>query len=536
MTATVTPIRRPARPTRALRPFTVPHFKLYASRLVFDDGLRRPPEDFQLDFAREVFRGIELGGSAGVSAAGRKQLARIAEAWLILPEGNGKTTFVGELGLYGADWAPRPWIPVGASSRDQAKTLYTQAKGFVDDTPGMSHRFRCFDGYRAIRPYRNGRPRPGRGIEITPWDPDSNDGVIPFPFFICDELHRHPDMSLWRLWKGKARKRRAVGIGISTAGYPGDEFEQARDRVRDSAIESRRAHGGTIYRGRANVMVEFRLADPEKALDPREVAKVNPLPTVTPETLAEEIESPTFDIGDWKRLKCNIAARSILAAISDEEWAAAADRDLREIPVGVRIDCGLDLGWKHDTTSLTPQWRTDRTVRIGSVDVPVHVWDEAEILIPPRDGSSMHPDKIKDALARRHDRNPIDTLVMDMTDGEDIAAWAADELGCTIVDRPQSNELAVKDYKNVMRGLRTGALRRVRTCPGLTSHAMNAIGWRLPRGDMKFERPNQSRAKGKQDQRVIDALVAGGFVYTNVCNDVPDDEPFDLGAYRIQRL
>jgi hypothetical protein len=536
MTGTVVPLRRTPARQRTLTPFTVPHYKVYAGRLVYDDGRRRAPEEWQLDFVREVFRGIEMGGSRGMAGASARQLSRIAEAWLIVPEGNGKTTSTGLLVLYCADWASRPWIPVGASSRDQAKTLYTQAKGFVDDTPGMGRRFRCFDGYRAIRPYRNGRPRPGRGIEITPWDPSSNDGVIPYPIFVCDELHRHPDMSLWRLWKGKARKRKAVGVGISTAGYPGDEFEEARDSIRSNAITERKAHGATIYRGRSNVMVEFRLADREKAMEPREVVKVNPLSTVTAAQLQEEMDSPTFDIGDWLRLKCNIAARPIAAAITDEEWMRAVHPEFEEIPEGQHIDAGLDLGWKWDTTSITPLWKTPETLKVGSVDVPVYLWDEAEIIAPPRDGSSTHPDVIKDALLRRHRRNPIDTLVMDITDGEDVAAWAADELGCTVIDRPQGNSLAVKDYKNVMRGLRTGLLRRVRRCPGLSKHSMNAIAHRLPGGDTKFERPNQSRAKSKQDQRVIDALVAGGMAYTNVCVDDPEPPPINLAAYRIRQL
>lgn len=63
---------------------------------------------------------------------------------------------------------------------------------------------------------------------------------------------------------------------------------------------------------------------------------------------------------------------------------------------------------------------------------------------------------------------------------------------------------------------------------------MNAVGWRLPKGDVKFERPDQSRAKSKQDVRVIDALIAGGMVYTNACR--PEEKPLDLSAYRVRTL
>jgi phage terminase large subunit-like protein len=69
---------------------------------------------------------------------------------------------------------------------------------------------------------------------VCPYDPDHNDGVIPFPFAILDELHRHDDLTLYRLWKGKLRKRRAQILTISTAGEPGTEFEENRDRIRQA--------------------------------------------------------------------------------------------------------------------------------------------------------------------------------------------------------------------------------------------------------------------------------------------------------------
>lgn len=546
MSATVVQLRaRPRR--RAARPFTVPHFREYCSRLVFDDGETRPPEDWQLDFAREVFRGLEMAGGSGDGSA--------YEAWLLVPEGNGKTTFVAQLALYGADWAARPWIPVGAASRDQAKTLYTQAKGFVDDTPGMARRFRCLDGYRAIRPLRDGSYRPGRGIEVCPWDPDTNDGVIPFPYYVCDELHRHPDMGLWRLWKGKARKRHGVGVGISTAGAPGEEFEEARDRVREQCGRVRRAHGGTLYRGTRMSMWEYRLADPETARDPAAVAAVNPLSIVTASVIAEELESPTLDFGEFKRLKANIPARSSWSAITDEEWANARlslrPEELAELVEGARCDCGLDLGWKMDTTAL-----------VAELTFPdLKLLDEAQLAVPPRDGTSLHPDRVKELLYSRMERNPIDTLVMDTSDGEDVAAWAADELGVTVVDRPQSNELAVVDYKHFMRDLRATEpqwklvevpgptprspsrkvrqrllpLRVVRPCPVLTRHSMNALARRLPRGDIRFDRPTSSRGSvRKQDTRVIDALVAAGMVNTHT--NRPPEQGFDIGAFRLGTL
>ena len=555
MTGTVVPLApRRGRRSRPLVPFTVEHFRVWGSRLVFDDGGQRDPEDWQLDFAREVFRGL--------SAPYLSSSWEVREAWLLVPEGNGKTTFVAMLCLYAAEWSIRPWIPVGASTRPQAKTLYTQAKGFVDDTPGMSRGFECLDGYLSIRvlDHRTGERRPGRGIEITPWDPSSNDGVIPWPIFVCDEMHRHPDMSLWRLWKGKARKRHAVGVGISTAGAPGEEFEEARDKVREGTKLIRKAHGGTLYRGSHMAMWEYRLADPEKASDPVAVAEVNPLSLVTPEVMAEELESPTLDFGEFKRLKCNIPSRSSWAAITDEEWANArigsevapslSVDELAEMMQGARCDVGLDLGWKIDTTAAVAEFTFP----------DFKLLDEAGVRVPPRDGTSLHPDRVKEMLYWRMERNPIDSLVMDMSDGEDVAAWAADELGVDVVDRPKSNDLAVVDYKHFMRDLRATEpqwkvievkvpgskvprkvrvrllpMFLVRSCPLLTRHSMNAVARRLPRGDVRFDRPTSSRSSvRKQDTRVIDALDAAGMVNTHT--NRPPEQGFDLGAFRVGSL
>ena len=75
----------------------------------------------------------------------------------------------------------------------------------------------------------------GTGIEVFAHDPKTGDGVIPHPFALLDELHRHPDMRLWNLWAGKLRKRGAQILGITTAGEPETPFEKMRDAVRSRA-------------------------------------------------------------------------------------------------------------------------------------------------------------------------------------------------------------------------------------------------------------------------------------------------------------
>jgi hypothetical protein len=49
--------RADATVARSLKEFTVDHFRKYAGLMVFDDGERREPEDWQLAIAEDVFAG-----------------------------------------------------------------------------------------------------------------------------------------------------------------------------------------------------------------------------------------------------------------------------------------------------------------------------------------------------------------------------------------------------------------------------------------------------------------------------------------------
>jgi phage terminase large subunit-like protein len=460
-----------------LEPFTLEHFRAYASLLVYDDGQTREPEEFQLKKAADVFAGFKRN------------------LW-IEPEGNGKTTFLGIFALYGADYTPTPWIPVAASSAKQAKILYQQAAGFVNRTPGMKDRFECLDGIKLIRSLRN----PGPGIEIFAYDPNTGDGVIPSPYALLDELHRHPDMRLWELWAGKLRKRGGQIIGISTGGEPETPFENLRDEVRRRATKRKRE--GAYLRAEApgEVLHEWMVPKDELCSDMEAVKAANPLSTITVASLTEDFAVVT-DLGEWKRLKCNRPTRSVSTAISDKEWDDAEVE--AEIPLGASIEVGVDVAFKWDTTALVPLWQGPHYRLLGP----------PKILIPPRDGSSLHPDEIKDAFLEFAADYQLETVVMDMHRAEDIAAWVEDTMGVTVIDHAQGQtKTHVNDYEAFMEGLRNGTVRHTGD-HGLKAHVLNAIARRLPGGDYRFDRPSQVRGNARaQDKRVIDALTAAAMV------------------------
>src|SRR5690242_14468503 len=129
-------------------PFTVEHFRAFSALAVYDDGEQRDLQDWQLELVADLFGGF-------------------MENWWIIPEGNGKSTFVSLLALYGAHFSESPWIPIGAASAKQARIIYDQAEGFVNRTPELKPWFKCFGGYKLIRSVRNG----GTGIEVFAHDP-----------------------------------------------------------------------------------------------------------------------------------------------------------------------------------------------------------------------------------------------------------------------------------------------------------------------------------------------------------------------------
>ena len=472
----MTPAPLAARNSRA-KPFSLAHFRAWASELILDNEEPWELESFQEAFLEDVFAGVP-------------------ELWLVVPEGNGKTTLTAGLALYHAEHRLGARIPWAASSRDQAEIGYDAAAGFVLRTPRLRDAFKCLEGYRRIR-----CDAKGSRIQIFAADDRTGDGVIP-TLCILDELHRHRDLRLYRLWRGKLLKRGAQIVTISTAGEPGGEFEETRERIRQQAPDVHREE--TFTRAASETLVLHEWAVPEKGdvEDLELVGRANPFSGITAETLRLKRASPTMTLAHWRRFTCNLPTRSESAAIQEAEWAAAESDE--RIPAGEPVWVGLDVAWKWDTTAIVPLWWRDDEYRLlGPVTV----------LEPPRDGTSLDPNLVERALVEVHQRNPIHTVVMDTSRAEQLASWVEAEFGCTVIDRQQTNAFAVDDFDKFMEALRQGWLKHSGD-PELRRHALNAVARVLPYGDARFDRPSRTRQGGDQDRRVIDALTAAAMVHS----------------------
>lgn len=486
----------PPRPRRLrAAPFTVAHFRTWANRLSLPGEKRFRLERWEELFVEDVFAGIRDGG--------------IREAWLIVPEGNGKSTLISILILYCVEFAEEAQIPVAAAARDQAEIIFTQGSGFVRRSDSLRGRFQCKPGLREVVA---GASR----AKIFASDAGTGDGIIPYPIEVIDELHRHLSLELYRTWAGKLDKQLAVLIVISTAGAPGSEFEQVREHMRQEAAEVQRDGCFARYSGATYVLHEYAVPEDGDVMDLKLVKAANPSARITVKTLAAKRSRPSFSLPHWRRLTCNVPTRHDSAAVTEAEWAGAAVADgEREIPAGERVKVGLDLGWVHDTTALVPLWLRDPRFRLLG---------PATILEPPGDGSQLDAHLVERALIDTHARTPIDMVVMDMTKGEQLAQWIEEELGATVVNRSQGNQLAAVDYERFMEGLRVGWLRHCGD-DGLRRHVLNAVARLLPSGQTRFDRPRVSRtvAPELQRARVIDALVAAAMVNTTVAADLHVD-------------
>lgn len=487
--------------SRVLKPFTLAHFRAWTADLVLDSD--RP-------FRLEPFQAAVVSDILARLADGRPLYP---EVWDIVPEGNGKSTLIAVIALYYAEHKPLATVLVAAASREQAEIVYRQAEGFVLRTPRLREqlaspvqiakgkrktnvpRFLCLEGYRRIVHNLGGR------IQVFAADDRTGDGVIP-DLAIIDEPHRQRNLSLYRTWAGKLAKRGGQIVAISTAGEPGTDFEQTRERIRLQASKVTRHGSFTRYEAPGIVVHEWAIADDAEPDDFRAVKAANPFSGITVTSLRQKYARPTMTMDHWLRFVCNRPTRGSAAAIQESEWAAAADPPVA-IPAGEPIWLGLDVAWKWDTTSAVPLWWSSPDNR---------VLGPASIIVPPRDGRSLHPDEIKAPLRKIHARNPIRKVVMDMSDARDIAAWIADETGAEVIDWPQSLSAQVMEFQRFTEALRAGALHHSGD-EGLSRHVLNATARVLPSGDPIFSRPSESRHDlDSQDRRVIDALKAAAMV------------------------
>jgi hypothetical protein len=156
--------------------------------------------------------------------------------------------------------------------------------------------------------------RSGGRLQVFAADDRTGDGVIP-TLGILDEEHRHRDMRLKRTWRGKLAKRNGQLLGISTAGEPGTEFEDARARALGGATIITRDGFHVRAESPDSVIHDWSVPPEADVEDMAVVKQANPLSTITPESLLKKRRSPVMTETHWRRFVCNQAVRGEETAI-----------------------------------------------------------------------------------------------------------------------------------------------------------------------------------------------------------------------------
>jgi phage terminase large subunit-like protein len=451
-------------------------FRRWAAELTLDTGDPWELEPFQAEVVRDVLAGFR-------------------EIWMVVPEGNGKTTLMAGIALYHGATTPNPFVPIGASSREQAEILYQQAEGFVLRSPAIRHQFHCLGGYRRIKCLET----MGR-IQVYAADDRTADGVIP-TLALLDELHRHRDLRLYRTWRGKIEKRGGQILTISTAGEPGSEFEEMRARILNDS-KRRRVRGQHIRaEGNGLVLHDWAVRNRAESEDMTVVAKANPRKAITTAALRRKHASPTMTQAHWQRFVCNIATRESGQAITPEMWDALAEKSL--VPNRRAWSVGwMDLGWKIDTSALgVLVWEgRDRRVITGTRIITPPV-DEADIVTALLDleaefepvGWVYDPSAGAQQMAQLLDK------------GEHPIQTRRGARPLTFIEHSQDNSMMSAAAARFDEAIRTGRIVHDGH-PGLRSHVLNAVRHELGAERWKYDRPPD--AKGERRAKYpIDALT-----------------------------
>jgi phage terminase large subunit-like protein len=300
----------------------------YTRPLILDSGDAFVPEQWEIDPIEDYLSG------------------KYKAVLLVVPEGNGKTTLTAAIVLYLLEHQLTPEIPIGSATTTQAETLFRQIEGFIVRS-GKLGDFDLAPGLRRI----DSRKTHGH-TRVYPHNEKSGDGVIPSAS-VLDEAHLHPDLRLYRTWKGKYRKRKGPLFMISTAGEPGGEFEELRTKILREG-ERTRVEGPADEYIRAvmgdTVLHDWGVRKLEQVHDFKIVAGANPLQEIDEMEIAEKYAEPEMIEEHWLRKTCNIPTRIEGGGLTGEEWDAMLVKSL-EHEKGKAYGW-IDLGWKIDTTSV----------------------------------------------------------------------------------------------------------------------------------------------------------------------------------------
>ena len=272
-------------------------------------------------------------------------LRRFRVAWLELPRKSGKTTLAAGIGLYllGADGEAGAEVYSGATTRDQAKLVWTQARDMVQANPVLKRNSECFQTSIVV-------PRMTAAFKPVSREAGRLDGLNVHGA-ILDEVHAHPTSEMWDVMTtATGARQQPMLVAITTAGlYAPASIGWVQHQHAMAVLE------GAIHDDAYFAYIAAADRDDDWK-DPATWAKANPGlgDTITEEYLAEQCARaaamPSFQ-NTFRRYHLNQWVEQADRWLDIGVWDDCDDQPPHDL-AGRRCYAGLDLASTRDVTAL----------------------------------------------------------------------------------------------------------------------------------------------------------------------------------------
>lgn len=289
---------------------------------------------------------------------------RFSKGYVSVAKKNGKSTFAGGIGLYmlRGDGESRAEIYSAATTRDQAKIVWEEAKNMVKVSPGLMQHFSLAANsiYDELS---------GSYFKPLSADYDKQDGINPH-FAIVDEYHAHKtDGMVDNIQSATVARTQPLILFITTAGFqrtfPCYEEEQVCKKILEGILEQD-----------DKFAMIFALDEGDDWEDPTLWRKANPNLDVSLSLnkLMDEYKNAKNNnrkIVNFQTKNLNMWVDSSITWIKHKDWIRCSQGFDKQRLIGRRCWGGLDLAAHVDFNALSLVFEEDPD---GFIDIIVFFW------------------------------------------------------------------------------------------------------------------------------------------------------------------
>lgn len=386
------------------------------------------------------------------------------EALLGVARKGGKSTLAAAIGLYGLLGLGEQGAEVysAAASKDQARAVFDQARGFVEASPLLRD---------WLKPMRSAIVCESTGgvYKVLSSDGPLQHGLNP-SLVVIDELWAHKDPELYyALTTGQLAREEPLIVSITTAGFDRDTIAwQAYERGRKLADQ-----GAEAMRDERFLFRWFEAPEGCEVDDPEAWAAANPSSWIDHDDLAREarrLPEPVF-----RRLHLNQWTDSVDSWVSASDWDACKGE--------VRLDdapdlwIGVDIGVKRDSSAV---------VEVGWVEDKLHVRSR---VLTPEPGRPVAVADVKELVAGMGgDR--LQEVVYDPNAFRE-SAQELEERGLVMVEFPPNHARMVPASEKLYELIRERRLVHDGD-PVLRSHVLASVAQLTERGQRISKRKSRA--------------------------------------------